>query len=189
MKCVSPPKLELCAAKLLAETIEVVQSSFSNPIRVSCYSDSTITLRWITSHSRKWKTFVANRVSDIQGMVPPEHWSHVRTKDNPADLPSREITSEKLRDSALWWHGPSQLLTGDYPSSATTTEADEEEMKKEEKTKRLINFHLSCQSTPDSLFNQFSSFGKLCRITAIWIRFIKFLKEKRFIQGLYQHRT
>ena len=39
---------------------------------------------------------------------------YVPTKDNPADYLSRGCTSKQLK-SSNWLHGPSWLLTGEYP--------------------------------------------------------------------------
>ncbi len=109
LKQASLPKLELAGANLLSDTIETVKKTFNKPFILFCWTDSTITLRWISSHSRRWKTFVANRVSAIQSAIPPEHWRHVKSKDNPADLPSRGISTTELLSSRLWWHGPDWL--------------------------------------------------------------------------------
>ena len=67
----------------------------------SFMSDSTTTLAWIQGHPSRWKTYVANRVSEIQRTLPDAHWNHVPSQDNPADCASRGL--------------PSQPATGIYP--------------------------------------------------------------------------
>ena len=42
---------------------------------------------------------------------------YVPTKDNPADYLSRGCTSKQLK-SSNWLHGPSWLLTGEYPEQS-----------------------------------------------------------------------
>ncbi|KAK9704107.1 hypothetical protein QE152_g28489 [Popillia japonica] len=77
--------------------------------KVRLWTDSTIVLSWIKSPSRTWKTFVSNRVSEIQTLTKDENWHHVRTNENPADIISRGTTLDELSRSTLWWQGPDWL--------------------------------------------------------------------------------
>ncbi|XP_029163428.1 uncharacterized protein LOC114934887 [Nylanderia fulva] len=68
---VSLPRLELCAAALLAKlTAHVVKVMDIASAPLHLWSDSTVTLAWIQSHPSRWKTYVANRVADIQRRLP-----------------------------------------------------------------------------------------------------------------------
>ena len=58
-------------------------------------------LWWIPGRSRKFKPFVANRVSEIQSITSPLMWKHVPTKINPADLVSRGTTVDVLASNGL----------------------------------------------------------------------------------------
>lgn len=60
----------------------------------------------------RWQIFVANRVGQIQQITTSisAHWLHVPSADNPADLISRGTSTEQLRTSNLWFHGPAWLL-------------------------------------------------------------------------------
>lgn len=98
LKRISVPRLELSAALLLAECFEFVMSNISH-VEISkafAWSDSTVALTWIRSPSYKWKTFIANRVCQIQEKVPPECWNYVDGKSNPADCASRGIFPDQL---------------------------------------------------------------------------------------------
>lgn len=112
LKKVTIPRLELCAALLLAELYQkcilTLKLSFSN---VYLWSDSTITLHWIKGDLSKWKAFVSNRVNQIHQLSRPENWFHVSSANNPADLISRGVTPSKLINSHLWLHGPDYLST------------------------------------------------------------------------------
>jgi hypothetical protein len=69
-----------------------------------------ITLAWIKGESHRWKTFVANRVSEIQDITNKDQWNHVRSEDNPADILSRGIHADQLlQNISHWWQGPSWL--------------------------------------------------------------------------------
>ena len=90
LKVVSLPRLELCVALLLARLASRVIPKLNLPIsRRRFWSDSNVTLAWISSPSIRWKTFVAHRVGEIQDLTLFSEWAHVSTRDNPADLISR----------------------------------------------------------------------------------------------------
>lgn len=96
---------------VLAQLLGKVQSAIelaSN--RIVLWSDSTITLSWISSCSRKWSVFVANRIGEIQQLTCGANWRHIPTSENLADLLPRSTNPRDLIESFfLWWHGPKFL--------------------------------------------------------------------------------
>ncbi|XP_055714261.1 uncharacterized protein LOC129808509 [Phlebotomus papatasi] len=107
LKQVSLPRLELCAAQLGARLLKKVMNALTISINeIHAFSDSMIVLHWVPGEPQRWKTFVGNRVAHIQGIVPPEHWHHVKSEDNPADMASRGVSAEALISDSVWWHGP-----------------------------------------------------------------------------------
>lgn len=68
-------------------------------------TESMITLAWIKEEPSRWKTFVYNRVIEINNLTSKQHWKHVCPDDNPADLISRGTTGSKLKTNKLWWNG------------------------------------------------------------------------------------
>ena len=96
-------------SKLIASTREELQIDLSN---VFAWSDSTISLSWIHTSLHQLKTYVANRVVAIINHVPAQHWRHVPSADNPADLGSRGCTASTLTKSKLWWTGLPWLKQG-----------------------------------------------------------------------------
>ncbi|XP_030767900.1 uncharacterized protein LOC115891552 [Sitophilus oryzae] len=119
VKIISIPKLELCAAVLLAELTQRVFQALNMDIQsVHYWCDSKIVLSWISASAHKWKTFVANKVARIQELSNPNEWHYVHTSDNPADLISRGLNEKILINTHLWWNGPSwlRLNTCDWPA-------------------------------------------------------------------------
>ncbi|KAL0882691.1 hypothetical protein ABMA27_001114 [Loxostege sticticalis] len=127
IKQVSIPRLELCGAvllmRLLVETANVLNI---HKDRIKAWTDSTIVLGWLNSHPSKWKTFVANRTSEILTNMDSSQWFHVSTKHNPADLASRGASPNILAESELWFCANKELqqLTSIQSSIAQELEAN-----------------------------------------------------------------
>ena len=67
VKPMTLPRLELSAALLLARLCTTVKQALKNKIKPTyLWSDLTIALHWINTEPHLLKTFVANRVSEIQ---------------------------------------------------------------------------------------------------------------------------
>ncbi|XP_060600601.1 uncharacterized protein LOC132754031 [Ruditapes philippinarum] len=99
--------MELLPAVLgLTLTLAICSSLKINIHQCIFWSDSMIVLYWIHSQSRKYKTFVANRVGFIHSHTSPSQRRYVSTKENPADLASRGTSITELAGNPKWWHGP-----------------------------------------------------------------------------------
>lgn len=162
------PKLELCGALLLSKLLVQVKKTLILKCS-SCFlwTDSTIVLGWLKTSPNLLKTFVCNRVADIQNITLDAVWCHVPTKHNPADLLSRGTTPQVLMDSVLWWNGPSWLFeTESSWPHLKSCPSDLPELKKETQF-----FATTVQ--PFCNFEDYSSLTKLERVTAYCLRFIK----------------
>jgi len=74
-------------------------------------------------------------VGEIRRTTETTQWHHVPTDQNPADVATRFITSDELRDNRLWWDGPEFLRTRNpYPkfSPSGISKEVEDEMKTED---------------------------------------------------------
>ncbi|UYV64523.1 hypothetical protein LAZ67_3001090 [Cordylochernes scorpioides] len=70
IKKITIPRLELCAALMLAQLQSQTTQALPFNIDEQLYwTDSKIVLAWITSESKKWQIFVANRVAKIQDLT------------------------------------------------------------------------------------------------------------------------
>ncbi len=120
LKTVTIPRLELTAATLAVKVDKQIRDELDLPInRVIFWTDSTIVLRYIRNKSKRFQTFVANRLQIIHDASSPHQWRHVPTKLNPADLASRGLSvgskNQDQRNLKLWFHGP-DFLWQDYQS-------------------------------------------------------------------------
>lgn len=174
LSSVSIPRLELSAAVLLTKAVNYVQKNLSlTDAPLFLWSDSTVTLAWLSAPPLRWKPYVANRVSYIQGTLSDAVWRHVPGTENPADSASRGISPNQLLTLSLWWQGPRWLREkeSDWPDTLADSQCHTDEEKR-----RTIHSGATIIE-PVINFERFSSWPRLLRTTAYVSRFIKFLRK------------
>ncbi len=133
-KCLSIPRLELCAALTGAQLGKVIQTELTIPIhKVTFWSDSTTVLYWLTSESCRYKVFVGTRVAEIQTLTEMAEWRYVESSHNPADHITRGLRLTELAGPHQWRSGPAFLIqsSDQWPSlPKTEEEPDCNELKK-----------------------------------------------------------
>ncbi|GFY46187.1 integrase catalytic domain-containing protein [Trichonephila inaurata madagascariensis] len=118
----------------------------------------------------KFKPFVSNRISEIQGNTDPMSWRHCSGKQNPADLLTRGLSSKELINSEKWWHGPAWLKDSEniWPKLEGFESMDSETV--ELKSSLIVNLTITHERIIDP--DKYSSLLKLLRITAYIFRFV-----------------
>ncbi|KAL7732911.1 hypothetical protein ACLKA6_006032 [Drosophila palustris] len=86
LKTLTVPKLELCAAHLLALLIQDIVKMRLFDCRIHFWSDSSVVLSWLQQEPSKLNVFVANRICAIQQLTEGMEWHYVPTAMNPADM-------------------------------------------------------------------------------------------------------
>lgn len=170
------PRLELCAALLLSRLYTVTKNALSiENKRVFFWSDSTIVLQWLKTEAHTLKTFVSNRVSEIQLNTKNCEWKHVPSQDNPADLISRGKFPKEFLDSSLWNKGPSWLSQEEHlwPYKIITVK---DVLEKKKTIVSSICLKLTLMGT--DILEKYSSIIKLQRIIAYVFRYINNAKNK-----------
>lgn len=179
VKYVTIPRLELCAALLLAKLLHTVQTIIEKkyPIeKILCFTDSTVSLSWILSASFKWNTFVSNRVSKIQDFTDKDSWYHVAGTQNPADVLSRGLSPGELLASKLYLEGPSWLLTPIHEWNLTRNNA--ETVSTTEEIKKSLVYVTSKESNVLlEMATRMSSWRKLIRAVVIVLKFGRILSK------------
>lgn len=177
IKQISLPRLELCAALLLSNLYEKAKDSLELDFdRTFFWTDSQIVLAWIKDSPGRWKTFVGNRVSEIQSLTKNGNWAHVKSLENPADLLSRGISSRDLKNNDLWWKGPRWFQIEN--SSWSIPVFDNLEVIPEERKTVTCLIVNNEDSLVNNLLKRFSSFKRICKVLAYILRFISNIKFK-----------
>ncbi|GJQ68817.1 hypothetical protein Trydic_g19805 [Trypoxylus dichotomus] len=162
-------RLELCASLLISQLYSTVKQSLRGMISKSVlWTDSTIVINCISSDPNRWKSFIGNRVPEIQSLTEVEQWHHVRSEDNPADILSRGLLPEQIFYNEQWFNGPNWLRLNEekWPKLA------KEDLVIEEETVTLITTTMDL-----TIFENFSFLTKLTKVVAYCIRFIHNTRE------------
>ena len=108
LKVISIPRLELSAAAMSVRLDYMIRKELDLPIQESIFwTDSTAVIQLIENKTKRFHTFVANRLSIIQDGSSPAQWRHVDSKSNPADDASRGLTADQTIRNQRWLNGPS----------------------------------------------------------------------------------
>ncbi|XP_029157317.1 uncharacterized protein LOC114929804 [Nylanderia fulva] len=169
IRAVSLPRLELNAALLLSHLIEKIRASVDlSKSEIILWTDSTITIQWISSPSRKWNAFVANRVGEIQCLTRRSSWRHVPSAHNPADILSRGVDLAGLMQSTIWWNGPAFLqLTEEHWPVKLCVDLSGELPEQKKVTAAVISIQ---QSIVLNLLDKHSNLDRALRIIAYCLR-------------------
>ncbi|GFX39749.1 integrase catalytic domain-containing protein [Trichonephila clavipes] len=182
LKQISIPRLELCGAVLAAKLMKKVKEALNLQITaVHFWSDWTIVISWIHRESRELKTFVANRVSKIHQLSFRDQWHHIASEQNPADVLSRGLLPEELRDDSLWWHGP-ELLQSTYSTTviAEPTQRDGLDCELRVSERTLETSLLSSKNFDffNHLMDLSNNYFKIIHIVSYIYRFIENCRSK-----------
>ena len=104
LKHVSIPRLELLALLIGTQVTNFVTKELMLDIsKTAIFTDSQCVLHWVRS-CKPLPVFVQNRVNEIKTSKASYLWLY--SESNPADLATRGLTISELKESNLWWHGP-----------------------------------------------------------------------------------
>ena len=189
LKTVTVPRLELTAATLAVKVDKQIREELDLPInRVVFWTDSTIVLRYIRNTSKRFQTFVANRLQIIHDASTPHQWRHVPTKLNPADIASRGLNiglkDRDQRNFQFWINGPEFLRQAyqswpEQPADLPDVEDSDQEVKRTKANVGVVN--ASENPTPKSLsrlIHRPSCWYRLQKSVAWLLRFKQYLLSR-----------
>ena len=120
IKTMTLPRLELNAALLAVRMYRMLIHELDLPImKTKFWTDSMLTLQYITNESHRFKIYVANRVTEILEATSKDQWNYVTSEENPADMVTRGVTDPRNliktdKYDKSWNKGPAFLHQKDY---------------------------------------------------------------------------
>ena len=185
LKPMSVPRLELSAAVLAVQLDQSTREELDIPITQSTFwSDSTCVLQYIRNQSKRFHTFVANRLSVIHDNSAPYQWRHVSSELNPADEISRGLTVDEMRTNSKWLNGPQFLRKKRecWPRDPTVHQPelsdDDPEIKRDSQSCSQSLTHHRHPDVLSSLMERYSSWERLRRAVAWLLRFVTWFVER-----------
>lgn len=160
LKKTTIPRMELSAAVCAAKIEKLIRKESDLDIQRSIFwTDCTCLLGYLNNTTKRFQTFVANRVGTIRKTIESTQCKHVSGDENPADDVSRGLSAAELLNSKRWVNGPQFLwcLEDSWPAQPATVPTindNDPEVKSNVQT-----FLVSYQSkiTMDEIIKRFST--------------------------------
>ena len=171
------PRLELQAAVLATRLSKMIVNELDLQVdQTFFWSDSMTSLQYIKNETKRFQTFVANRVAEIHETSSPEQWHHIPGIMNPADDGSRGVGAQYFHAEGRWWSGPKFLWEPEHMWPNPPVE-DLEEDDNEIRKLQTVMF-VSSASQIDVLFQRYSSWSRLIKVMSWVLRFVQRSRKK-----------
>ncbi|XP_052814266.1 uncharacterized protein LOC128241385 [Mya arenaria] len=121
-----------------------------------------VVLGYICNRSKRFYTYVSNRVQNIINVSKPEQWNFVPSEKNPADIGSRRASVTQLSESS-WLTGPQFLLhetVSNLEHFPLVSPEQDQEVRKEVLVRAT---NVVDQKSSSSMFQRFSTWQSLIR--------------------------
>lgn len=139
----------------------------------------------MVNESRRFVTFVANRVAVIREGSSPSQWRHVRSEDNPADYTSIGLKASETEKLEIWRCGPNFLWKDpnkwpQQPIELNIQLSNQDEGVKREKI--TVSTSALEENFWNVMFGRYSTWEKLRRLVALLIWALHSFQQLRMTQ-------
>ena len=181
IKAMTIPRLEMAAAVLAVKQDILLRRELRLKLSSSCFwSDSQVVLSYIASDSRRFKVFIANRVSFIRKHTKVRQWRYVNTKENPADIASRGCRSDSM--PLMWVQGPDFLRNPEkgwlMHATSHRVKSDDDEIKAKQVMATSIG-GAEGETPVMKLVKYFGNLYRLCKAVVVWLKFGAWLRARK----------
>ena len=129
------------------------------------WNDSSTVLQWNWSAHKKQQVFVANRAAELLENSSMDQWRHVKGIENPADIGTRGMFNEGLKESG-WLNGPAWLQTDEERWPKPWYQVNESEAEQ-------VTSSVATETELDQLFDwkRYSTFNRTRNFVSYYVRF------------------
>ena len=132
------------------------------------FTDSKVVLGYIRNKTRRFYTYVSNRVDRIHNSTNPSQWNYVVTSKNPADVGTRYTLGDTADKEQVWLRG---YLEHSVPDDDVTEIMDEFPLVCPDSDREIrpcvmktdVRTRLGCKR-----FESYSSWKRLVNSIAFW---------------------
>lgn len=175
LKLLTVPRLELQAAVLATRLCNTIKECHPDikVRRTVFWTDSSTVQHWILSTLRRYRPFVAHRVSEILDSTEASWWRWLPTEENVADDATRSRNQPKFDPSSRWLRGPAFLTEDEnrWPQSRQVLDPDTFTEDPEELASSFVGVVSVSENALIDTY-EYSSFLRLRRAFAWALRFI-----------------
>ena len=159
------PKLEIQAAVYGVRLRRQISKEHVRIDKINHWTDSSTVLHWLQSAHKKQQVYVANRAAEILENTSMDQWRHVKGIKNPADIGTRGMSIEGLKESGRL-NGPECLQADEEKWPKPWCQVDEAEAEQATST-------VATETELDQLFDgrRYSSFKRIRNFIAYCMRF------------------
>ena len=180
-KSVSIPRLELAAAATSVKVANTIKEELEyERIEDHYWTDSKVVLGFIGNESRRFHTYVANRVQIIHDHSDPSQWHYVKTSSNPADEASRGMSAKEFVEKSKWIEGSEFLREPEEEWSNVEESGDTFDQPLPEVKNMRVNSQEVKKGNCGILdrLERFSSWHKARSAVAYCLKYKKILKDR-----------
>ena len=175
LKPTTVPRLELTAAVLSVKLAALLTDELKiSGLEAFYWIDNKIVLGYILNRKRRYRVFVANRVTKIEEYTGGNNWRYIKTKENPGDLASRGISPKETELVDRWLTGPVFLKEPNEFWRSAEPEIEVVEGDMEVKVEEKVNVvHLVEMPLLERFEERISKWHRMVRVMAWILRFIR----------------
>lgn len=176
-------RLELQSVVLTVRLNRFIQTEFDlTMVKTFFWIDSTVTLLCINNESKRFKTYVANRLNEIRQHSDQEQWRHCPGKLNPADDCSRGLNAQQYVNNQRWLNGPQFLWLSEntWPETKINNAPDEQLEVRRQKTTLMTDMTPPTVQNLQEVIERYSNSKMLLKSVGWLLKFVQWMtKGKR----------
>ena len=179
-KTVSIPRLELAAATISVNIGDKLKNELEyEDIKDYYWTYGKVVLGFISNESRRFHTYVANRVQLIHEHTTPSQWHYVETALNTADEGSRGMSPKDFVEKSEWIKGPDFLK--EPVESWLKEETYEDHVDSDSPEVRNVKVNISAVKENSDILKRlrrFSSWFKAKMAVALCLKYKRSLRDR-----------